>query len=274
MSTKLFGFDSSTFIPAADFSAQQSDKGLWEGSQTFSIARSAWDFFTGSTTLIVGTPATAFDSNLPSFWSFLTLQRVETENVTGGFAKVRIFYTGYYSFNQNVDPEAGVPTTYNLAGTLEEVPLMEHPKVTALADIEITQLEQIVEGNLSWDGTNVLTKDNDGEFTKSAKVQNITTTDGQAFAALLVNGEATYKRPSFSWTKTYESTDALPAADMNDLGHISVPDGDPPTPNGSRDWMMVSADQTQTASTEPVYSIQISWLLSEREGWNSDLYDT
>ena len=98
--------------------------------------------------------------------------------------------------------------------------------------------------------------------------------DGIAFADLIAKKELTYKRPSFSWTKTYQSTTQLPSAALNDLGHISTPDGSPPTPNGSRDWMLVSADQTQTASTEPVYSIQISWLLSEREGWNSDLYDT
>ena len=273
MSAKLFGFDSSTFIPAADFTASQGEKSQWEASQTFSIARDAWDFFTGDTKLLVGTSATTLDSNLPNFWSFLKLQRVESSNVTGGFATVRVFYTGYFSLNQSQSPTSEVPTTYTLSGTLEEVPLMEHPSVVALLSLEKSQLQQIVEGVLSWDGTDVLIRDDDGEFTKPAKEQNITTTDGETFALLLADGETTYKRPSFTWTKTYDSTSALPGSTLNDLGKVSTPDGDPPTLTGARDWMLVSANQTQSSTTDPVYSIQVAWLMSEREGWNADLYD-
>lgn len=282
MSAKLFGFDSSTFIPAADFTASQSKESLWEGSQSFSISREAFDFFTGSAQLVVGTPATTLDPNLPSFWSFLRLTRIDAQNVTGGYAKVRIHYAGYFSINQSQDPESGTPTTFDLSGALEEVPLLEHPKAVALASIEKQALTYLTEGLAVWDiatsklGT--LTPESGGGQPAGTFIpwpddaQNITTADGIAFATLLAEGESTYKRPSYNWTKTYTSEDPLTASDINDLGKVSSPDGDPPTPSGGRDWMMVSANQTQTASTAPTYDIEVSWLLSERGGWNTTLY--
>lgn len=283
MSAKLFGFDSSTFIPAPDFQASQNEESLWEGSQSFSISREAFDFFTGSANLLVGQPATVLDPNLADFFSFLRLTRIEAEHVTGGFARVRVFYAGYFSINQSQDPDSAIPAAYNLSGTLEEVPLMEHPKIEDLSDEERQYLNYIVEGVAAWDvGTSklgTLQVESGGGNPAGTFVpfpgegQKIVSSDGIAFADLLAKGETTYKRPSFQWTKTYTSEEEIPTAAINDLGKISTPDGDPPQPAGSRNWMLVSADQTQTASTAPVYDIQLSWLLSDRDGWNSTLYD-
>lgn len=275
MSSKLYGFDSSTFIPAPDFQASQNEESLWEGSQTFSIARDAWDYFTGSVQLLVGQPATVLDPTLPNFWSFLRLTRVETQNQSGGFSTVRVHYAGYYSLNQSQDPDSGSPTTFSLAGTIEEVSLLEHPKVVALSGEERSGLSKIAEGAAVWDITNSeigSIDDESGAFT-AWDDQDISSSDGIAFADLLAAGESTYKRPSFTWTKSYSSESSLPNSSINDLGKISDPDGSPPEPAGTRNWMMISADQTQTSSTDPVYDIQISWMLSDAGGWDSTLYD-
>lgn len=274
MSAKLFGFDSSTFIPAADFTASQNEESLWEASQSFSISREAFDFFTGSAQLVVGTPATDLDPNLPNFWAFLRLTRIEAQNVTGGYAQVRIHYAGYFSINQSQDPDSAIPTTYTLSGALEEVPLLEHPKVVALSAVERALLATIAAGDAVWDiSTSKIGRiDPDKGTFIPWEDQDLVSADGVAFADLLAKGESTYKRPSYNWTKTYTSEDPLTASDINDLGKVSTPDGDPPTPSGGRDWMMISADQTQTASTDPVYDIEVSWLLSERGGWDTTLY--
>jgi hypothetical protein len=186
MSAKLFGFDSSTFIPAADFTASQSKESLWEGSQSFSISREACDFFTGSAQLVVGTPATTLDPNLPSFWSFLRLTRIDAQNVTGGYAKVRIHYAGYFSINQSQDPESGTPTTFTLSGALEEVPLLEHPKVVALSAVERALLATIAAGDAVWDiSTSKIGRlDPDKGTFIPWEDQDLVSADGVAFADL------------------------------------------------------------------------------------------
>lgn len=274
MSAKLFNIDSTTFVPASDFRAQQSNESLWVGSQSYTVARSAFDYFAGDIKLIVGTLATTLDPNLPKFWEFMRVSSIEAEHVVGGFATVRVNFTGYYSLNQASDPENGAPTTYVLSGTLEETPLMEHPKVVALASVERGTLSAIVNGDMTWDIPTQKTGsvDSDTGAFSAWLTQSITSSDGKLFADLIALGETTYKRGTYTWTETYESEDKLPDVDLSNLGKIDTPSGDPPTANGGRDWMLISADQNQSSATDPVFNIQRTWLLSDRGGWNTTLY--
>jgi hypothetical protein len=63
----------------------------------------------------------------------------------------------------------------------------------------------------------------------------------------------------------------MTAAQLNKLGRISTPRGGPPTPTGSRNWMLTGASQEQRGD---LYQTQLEWSLSEREGHDSFLYDT
>jgi hypothetical protein len=181
-------------------------------------------------------------------------------------------FVGFWSANYDGEG-ADLPTTYAISGTIEDVSILEHPKVVALAAVEKQALSLLMDGVYKWDGTNLLIQDSEGEFTKSAKNQDVTTSDGMAAADEIAEGNLTYKKPLYTWEKREESTSRLLASDLNNLGKIDTPKGNPPEANGGRDWMLVSASSEQRGTTNAVYSNALTWVLSERGGWNAFLYE-
>jgi len=270
---KSFGLDSSSLVPQTDFLAQQSEEGRWTASQSFLVLQSILDEYTGTQLLLPGTPATSLDENLPRFYQFLKFQNFEVRHQEAGWATITCYYVGFYSTTSSATGGTD-PVTYQLSGVIEESPLMDHPKVVALADTEKDALGWIVEGLAVWDtATSKLGTIPEGTFIPfPASGQKITTSDGIAAAILLQQGQTSYKRPSYTWTKSEESTSPLAASDLNALGKIDTPEGSPPEASGSRDWMLVSADQLQRGTSEPIYSKTLTWVLSERGGWDSFLY--
>lgn len=272
MSSKVFGLTSSSLVAGPNFTASQEEEGKWRATHTFTVRRSAFDVFTGQTKLTAGTRATALDPTLPQFWSFMRLANVSTQDRPGGMSEITVNYVGYYSFNENSGGSA--PVRYFLDGTLEEASIMEHPDVAALGAEERAYLQTVLDGRAFWDSSSSSLGDlnaETGAFTAWGS-QPISTTVGKNFAEEIQNGNTTYKRPSYMWTKSWQSTTELASADLNNLGKIDTPDGSPPEAGSNRDWMMVNVSQTQNNAEESVYDITISWLLSDNEGWNSTIY--
>ena len=270
---KSFGLDSSSFIAQPDFLAQQTEEGRWSASQSFLVKQTVMDQYTGQQMLIPGTPATTLDPDLPRFYNFLRFQNFDVRHMEAGWATITCNYTGFWSSSSS-ETGGNDPLTYNLNGVTEDVSILEHPKVVALADAERDALGWIVEGLAVWNTvTEKLGTVPDGQFIPfPASGQKITTADGKAAAKRLQQGMTTYKRPVYTWTKTEESETGFTASEINDLGKISTPDGDPPEANGSRDWQLWSVDQLQRGTSNPVYSKNLVWILSERGGHDSFLY--
>lgn len=273
MSGTLFGLTDSDFIPQADFQARQDDKGFWTASQSFKATRAAIENFDIQAKLRSGLLATELDPNLETFWEFLTLERAEVSHEEGGWTTYQLHFTGFSSANYDGD-EGTIPTTYSLSGTLEEAPILEHPKVVALGTAEPRLLSQILNGQAIWnvaDSEIGYLNEDTGEF-EAWETQDLTSGDGVAFADLIARGVQSYKRPSFTWRKEWVSTSFPSSASLNNLGNIDTPDGSPPTPNGGRDWMMVSVDSVQTGAKDGAVRNSMAWLLSDREGYDSDMY--
>ena len=67
-----------------------------------------------------------------------------------------------------------------------------------------------------------------------------------------------------------QSEAPIATAQLNNLGKVDTPDGDPPTPNGSRDWLLVDFSQEQFGA---LYRLRLEWQLAERDGWDAEIYD-
>lgn len=267
-----FGLTSSSFVPQTDFLAQQTEEGRWTASQSFLVLQSILDRYTGVQLLMPGTPATSLDEGLPNFYQFLKFQNFEIRHQEAGWATITCYYVGFYA---TTSEETGGtdPVTYQLSGVTEEVSIMEHPKVVALSAIERALLSTILNGEADWDisTSKIGNYDELGAFTNWTS-QSLTSANGVIAAALIAKGWTTYKRPTYTWTKSEESVTPIEAADLNNLGKVDTPEGSPPEASGSRDWMLWSVDQLQRGTSNPTYSKTMVWVLSERGGHDTFLY--
>ncbi|MGA0846778.1 MAG: hypothetical protein ACO3RV_09570, partial [Luteolibacter sp.] len=99
--------------------------------------------------------------------------------------------------------------------------------------------------------------------------EQVSSSDGVAFRDLIVSGVKSYVFPTVTWTESTQGTDPMTAAQLNLLGRISNPRGNPPTASGGRNWMLTGASQEQRGE---LYQTQIEWTLSDRDGWSNFLY--
>ncbi len=98
----------------------------------------------------------------------------------------------------------------------------------------------------------------------------LTAADAKAFAARIQQGQTTYQKSVYTWQESTEGEDQLIAAQLNKLGLIATPRGTPPTPTGTRDWMLTGVSQSQTGE---LYRTNLEWTLSEEGGHDDFLYD-
>ena len=281
MSAKLYGVGSNEIIPQADFMASQNEHGGWTAKQSFVAQKGSMDNATVRGVFQTGARATDLDPNLELIFNFLRLVSIkEVSNRGDGWTVYQADYTGFYTatYDQTTGEETQYPT-YSLRGTLEEAHFSEHPKWAALTDEQKFALGLLVSGEslLNWTNSQVGTWSEDGTFNPFTLAGSPITLSGDSleFAKRIAQGKTTYKLGSFEWTKRWEGTTGMTAAQLNSLSHIVVPPGNPPTPNGTRDWMLTGANQEQTGPDDGLrFQNEITFLLSERGGWDSFLQDT
>ena len=75
---------------------------------------------------------------------------------------------------------------------------------------------------------------------------------------------------SITWTESTQGASGLTSAQLNLLGNIATPRGNPPEPSGTRDWMLTSAFQEERGE---LFVTDLEWTLSEKGGHDSFLYD-
>jgi len=260
------------WVPQADFEAEQTDKGGWRGTQSFMIVRGTIDTPEFTAAFSEGALATTLDPKLPVFWGFMSLSHiVKVANRRGGYSSVTAAFAGFGSMDGN--DEALPDPTYHLRGQLSERSIMEHEKVVALAIGERLILEMLWQEIYRWDGANskVQTRvvDEFGFETWRDGDTQLVSADSISAADLIAAGKKTYQHPSFVWEKRWESDEAIPNEEFNNLGHIDVPDGTPPEPAGDRDWMLTYGAQDEQGG---LFSAVKEWTLSERGGFDTFLY--
>lgn len=273
MSVSIKGFND-LIVPQPDFRAIKTKNGGWIASQTFAVKKSLLGSATISAKFQKGTQLSVIDPDNADFGQYLYIDNLEVTREEAGIAYVRVNLAGYSQFSADPNnPEAGVPTYY-LRGSLAEVTLFEHPKFIALAVGDRVTIGGLASGQYVMNGNGavaVSVVDAQGNETLREIDAQPSAGDAATFANLVATGTTTYLRPSYTWTKVWEAEQPIPDADLNDLGHIAVPAGEPPEANGTRDWLMTSVDMEQAGE---LFRNRIEWTLSDRGGWDSNIYAT
>lgn len=271
------GFFFGEIKPQPGFTATKDERGGWTGTHNFAVLRSSMNAATRAA-FAKGTSITTLDSSLPSFYGFLKVVESETLFDEGDFTMIRVTLSGAQGAQYGDDglSEDAEPT-YRLSGQLQDAPLSLHPKWEALEDIEKAALGLLIRGQAEFDlptgkvGQYSIEDETFYAIKNSDGVEMILESeDGIAFATRISRGESTYLRPTFTWTESIRGTDELSATDINKLGNIAEPRGNPPTPNGTRDWMLTSAFQEETGD---LITTDLEWTLSEKGGHDSFLYE-
>jgi hypothetical protein len=261
--------------PQPGFTATKAENGGWTGRHTFAIRRTAWANASVRNKFAKGISITTLDPDLSGFWSFLKTVETEVTSEEGDFTMVSVTLSGAQGATYGeggLDEEA--EPTYRLSGQLQDAPLSMHPKWAALSPIEKQALGEMISQGFVYDpptfriGTkNEITfwveSNSDGED------YVLSSDDAKEFAVRIARGETTYLRPILTWTETTQGNSGLTNSQLNKLGNVATPRGNPPEAAGTRDWMLTSAFQEQQGE---LIRTDLEWTLSEKGGHDAFLY--
>jgi hypothetical protein len=267
----LKGIAQNTIYPQPGFVPAQNQNGGWEGTHRFMLSRASLDNSAVRTRFGKGVSVVTLDPNVPSYFSFMTLDRIEgCEFGEGELVTLVCAFAG--AEGATYGGGAGPLPTYELSCELQEAPFSQHSKWKALEDDEKNVLGYVLNGSYLYDLENekVQVLQDDGERVNNDTLSDLLTADAKEFAKLIAQGETTYLRPVITWTERLEGNTGLSSNELNDIGKIATPRGNPPDATGSRDWQLTSAYQSETGSK---YLTTLQWSLSEKEGHNSFLYE-
>lgn len=271
MAATIFGINE--IHPQPGFVASQSEQGGWVANHEFAVR--AENFTTEQSKFIKGELLSSLDPDIPSpFSDFLKISEVEISRVEGDIIFIKVTATG-----SNIDQyqgddlgDAALPT-YTLTGQLSDVPFSKHRKWKDMNDIEKTLLGMMLDGLLTYDiNDGILYGNNDTnarvpcilQFGEGEEAYN-----ARQFALRIQQGQTTYQKSVYTWEESSEGVLSLTPQQLNKLGLISVPRGDPPDATEGRDWMLTNVSQSQTGE---LYRTNIEWTLSEEGGHDEFLY--
>ena len=275
MSAEVYGLSVGEFIVQNDFSARRSDKGGWTATQSFLAIKGSLNETAFRNKFADGTKLTDLDPNADVYFERLQLQSADVQDAEGPYQKIAVNFAGYAGSEENPEEAQPIVPVYSLKGGLRSRSIMEHPDVVALTKVQKGLVKDTITDEYVWDFTDSKLKmrngDQSNDFISVMKPTEIQPAgDAVTFCELASNGIIDYDSPTFFWRKTWQSEVGLLAADLNDLGKVSDPDGDHPTPDGGRDWRLVDASQENRGA---LFDNSLEWELSERGGWDSDLYN-
>jgi hypothetical protein len=275
MSVTLKGFSFSDVKPQPGFTATRQENGGYIGRHSFAISRTAWESGAANQ-FSKGQPITSFDDSLPFSWNFLKIVETEIVSEEGDIVMISVTLSGAQGASYNEEDEAPAPT-YRLNGQLQDAPLSMHPKWAALEDIEKAGLALLIRGQAEYDLPTFKVGSYSVEDSTFNAIKDSSGTeilmdseDAKEFALRIARGETTYSRPVITWTESAQGTDGLTNAQLNKLGNVSTPRGDPPEASGTRDWMLTSAFQEQRGD---LFTTDLEWTLSEKGGHDAFLYE-
>jgi hypothetical protein len=255
------------------------DKGQIEGSGEYTIAKEQVNSILAK--VYPGAFATTIDDNIPTWAGNLRVASHDISIEEGGLATLKIQFlapSGSQYDSTFPDTTANDPT-YRLEGRLSEKSLTEHPKFKDLSDDQQVALKELISGNIIW-ARDAFTP---GDFAlyyprkeDGSQTTFYVTLAGNSieFANLIAGGITTYVSPTITWTETAEGSSPMTSAQLNKLGKVSNPRGNPPEASGTRNWMLTGAGQEQRGvAAGAIYQTTVEWTLSEKDGWNDFLYN-
>lgn len=275
MPATLRGIYNYNIYPQPDFNAEQDQNGAWTARQSFIVSKTTWASSEWRNKFAIGTQITVINPTLAEFYSFLRVASSTFTEDGGDIVTIQVDFAGsqtaQYGFDEGEEPQ---DPTYRLEGRLSEQPLSEHPKWTALPATERNPLQLLLNDELVWIYDDVFTNSwllcrRSGDDLVASDY-TLTSANAIAFADMIAKGIKTYIAPTVTWTETTSGNSPMISAQINSLGKISTPRGNPPDAAGTRNWMLTSASQEQRGT---LYQTQLEWTMSEKDGWSEFLYD-
>jgi hypothetical protein len=238
-------FHSGELVPSWRFEAESDARGFWTGWQEFSAPKghagellpekgSVWNYFT-----------------------FMTVVKRKIIGMEGELVRVMVFYEGANT-SGGEGGEGGVEAVYSLRVALSEEPISTHPRyVDALTAADIMEAYELA--------TNP-PREKEGTGIKVVDTAEWDPLKIELYEDLQKGIEA-YRDPKVTWTKRWVD-EALPT-NLNEIGDISTPEGDPPAVANDRNWIFGGLTSDQRGE---VYELEATWELSGRGGWLERYY--
>lgn len=285
MSNRIFISPGVSVIPQADFTATRpTDNGAWEATQSYMIVKGSLDQPAVNNYFAIGRPIKDLYPQIDDIWTFLRVRDLALTTMDGGWQRATVTYGGFPAVDQSGNPISSpdeFAVTYQLNGQVSDDTLANHPKWKALSDTEQSWLGRLMSGELIYaedpfdPGNYAIGRP--GEITAIVSPNPITSNNGKEFALRIMQGISTYRRAGYTWSKRWDASAPITAAQLNLVGKIVAnPPGDPPSPQ-NRDWLLTAANIDQRGeegAQGTVYNNELVFELSEQEGWDEFLYGT
>lgn len=275
----IYGIGNSDIVPQSDFSAGQNENLGWTARQSFLVKKGGIDNSVIASSFPIGAQLGSLDPNCDEFFSEMWLTSIPSvQTMEGGYTIITAEFSGFSTgTTSGGSPTKDTSPTFYKRGVLVDEDLSKHHKWKALENAQKFALGLLINGDAvsKPDFTSVGSYNEDGIWSPwlTAAGDPIELTgDAIEFAKLIAQGQTTFKHATYEYTHRWDSDIPIPAADMNDLGKISTPSGDPPTPGTGRNWMLVGVNEEQHGAGDYRFSCELVYALSEQEGFSTFLY--
>jgi hypothetical protein len=274
---KLYGHAPNTIVPQDDFNAAQNENGGWKATQSFRIRKGDIDNYSVKEAFPSGATLQSLDKSCDDLFAFMRLATIKgIQNIPGGWQQITVEFVGFTngSTSEFTPPETAARPTYGKRGTLKDAPLYEHPKWKALEPAERWALGLFLKGDFQSNSalnsvgtyeeydlrkTFYPAIDNDGDAITFSE-------DAIKFIERIAQGRTTYEMATYQHHHRWQGNKGITSAQLNKLGKIDTPSGNPPTPGTGRDWLLIGADEEQNGSGDFLFDNVLTYLLSDEGG--------
>jgi len=227
--------------PQPDYTVQIDKEGKWTVTQV-------WLCHRASAVALMPRPG-AVHPEVP----FVAVSQTTAKVTEGDLAEITCTYTGAEG---KPEEEEKANAVYTMGLSLSEEPILCHPRYKDLDPNERETIQLILAGK---------EKDDQGN-----KLRDKVTSDlGMEVLAKIDRGQTSYYSPRVTWRESWVRDKPAKAAELNDIGNISVPSGPAPELAGGRDWLLNGVTQTQEGKS---FRLELEWLASDRGGWDPQIY--
>jgi hypothetical protein len=182
--------------------------------------------------------------------SFATLANVTAAVGAGEIAEITCTFIG--AGNRNEKSNA----TYTMGLSLSEEPILTHHRYKDLPEAEVEALKAIVDGK---------DKDDGG----AAYKDKVKSDRGKEALKKILRGQSSYYSPKVTWRESWTRDNEVKNSELNKIGEVANPDGNPPALSGGRTWLLNGVSQTHEGKS---FRIEREWLASDPGGWDEDIY--
>ncbi len=181
--------------------------------------------------------------------------------------------------DDNEQEEDEVVSEFSLDGSVNDEPLLAHPKAQAqMTDDQREYLKALIDGTRLWERVAVLNQDGSPKLDKDGQqvmaplkqvLKSALSANGKAILQMIMSGIHSYRSPAATFRET--SVVRASQVSLSGLGKIGSPKGAPSVAN--RNWLLVGCNFSRTSQDKKGrWRLERLYELSAEGGWNKDIY--